>query len=81
MGIDPETDDVMARPPRKANERAIDARMWRGVIEIGLVVALATLLTLDFYLPGGLIEGSQMPSCSIASTRAPKPPAHSPICL
>jgi magnesium-transporting ATPase (P-type) len=59
MGIDPETDDVMARPPRKANERAIDARMWRGVIAIGLVMALATLLTIDVYLPGGLIEGSQ----------------------
>lgn len=59
MGIDPETDDVMARPPRKANERAIDGRMWRGVIEIGLVMALAALLTIDFYLPGGLIGGSQ----------------------
>jgi magnesium-transporting ATPase (P-type) len=59
MGIDPETDDVMARPPRKSNERAIDARMWRGVIAIGLVMALATLLTVDLYLPGGLIEGSQ----------------------
>jgi P-type Ca2+ transporter type 2C len=59
MGIDPETDDLMARPPRKVNERAIDARMWRGVIEIGLVMALATLLTIDLYLPGGLIEGSQ----------------------
>ena len=59
MGIDPETDDVMARPPRKANERAIDARMWRGVIAIGLVMALATLFTIDLYLPGGLIEGSQ----------------------
>jgi Ca2+-transporting ATPase len=33
--------------------------MWRGVIEIGLVMALATLLTIDLYLPGGLIEGSQ----------------------
>jgi Ca2+-transporting ATPase len=59
MGIDPETDDVMGRPPRKASERAIDARMWRGVIEIGMVMALATLLTIDLYLPGGLIEGSQ----------------------
>ena len=59
MGIDPETDDVMGRPPRRANERAIDARMWRGVIAIGLVMALATLLTIDLYLPGGLIEGSQ----------------------
>ncbi|MEQ1945463.1 cation-translocating P-type ATPase [Mesorhizobium sp. VNQ89] len=59
MGIDPETDDVMAHPPRRANERAIDARMWRGVIVIGLVMALATLVTIDLYLPGGLIEGSQ----------------------
>jgi magnesium-transporting ATPase (P-type) len=59
MGIDPETDDVMARPPRKASERAIDARMWRGVVAIGLIMALATLLTIDLYLPGGLIEGSQ----------------------
>ena len=59
MGIDPETDDVMARPPRQQNERAIDARMWRGVIAIGLVMALATLITIDLYLPGGLIEGAQ----------------------
>jgi len=58
MGIDPETDDVMARSPRAADERAIDARMWRGVIQIGLVMALATLLTIDLYLPGGLIAGS-----------------------
>jgi Ca2+-transporting ATPase len=59
MGVDPETDDVMARPPRKPGERAIDARMWRGVLEIGSVMALATLLTIDLYLPGGLIEGER----------------------
>lgn len=58
MGVDPETDDVMARPPRKPGERAIDARMWRGVLQIGLVMALATLLTIDLYLPGGLVEGA-----------------------
>jgi P-type Ca2+ transporter type 2C len=57
MGIDPPTDDVMARKPRQLTERVIDARMWRGVLEIGLVVALAALLTMDIYLPGGLIEG------------------------
>ena len=57
MGVDPETDDVVARPPRKPTERAIDARMWWGVVEIGLVMALTTLLTIDLYLPGGLIEG------------------------
>ncbi len=59
MGIDPEADDVMARPPRNANERAIDASMWYDVIVISLVMALATLLTIDLYLPGGLVEGSQ----------------------
>ena len=57
MGIDPPTDDVMARKPRQLTERVIDARMWRGILEIGLVVALAALLTMDIYLPGGLIEG------------------------
>ncbi|RYF37787.1 MAG: cation-translocating P-type ATPase, partial [Comamonadaceae bacterium] len=59
MGLDPATDDVMARKPRRPDERVIDARMWFGIVEIGVVVALASLLTLDLYLPGGLIEGSQ----------------------
>ncbi len=59
MGVDPPGDDVMARRPRRPGERAIDARMWWGVVEIGAVMALATLLTIDLYLPGGLIEGTQ----------------------
>lgn len=59
MGVDPEIEDVMTRPPRKAHERAIDARLWRGVIAIGLVMALVTLFTIDLYLPGGLVEGSE----------------------
>ena len=59
MGVDPETDDVMARKPRRSTERAIDARMWAGVVVIGLVMAVVTLLTLDIYLPGGLVEGTQ----------------------
>ncbi len=57
MGVDPATDDVMARKPQRLSDRVIDARMWAGVIQIGLVVAIVTLLTIDFYLPGGLIEG------------------------
>ena len=48
----------MARAPRRLSERVIDARMWSGVIQIGLVVAVVTLLTIDIYLPGGLIEGT-----------------------
>jgi Ca2+-transporting ATPase len=49
---------VMARKPRRLTERAIDTRMWIGVIAIGLVMAVVTLLTLDIYLPGGLVEGT-----------------------
>ena len=58
MGVDPETDDVMARKPRPPNEQVIDGRMWAWVMQIGAVMAVVTLLTLDMYLPGGLIEGS-----------------------
>jgi len=59
MGVDPQTDDVMARRPRRLDERVIDARMWAGVVFIGLVMAVAALFTIDFYLPGGLIEGDR----------------------
>ena len=59
MGVDPMTEDVMARRPRKPDERVIDGKLWAGVVEIGVAMALATLLTLDFYLPGGLIDGTQ----------------------
>jgi Ca2+-transporting ATPase len=58
MGVDPHTEDVMARQPRRLTERVIDASMWVGVVETGLVMAVVTLLTIDFYLPGGLIEGA-----------------------
>jgi magnesium-transporting ATPase (P-type) len=59
MGVDPAVDDVMARRPRRLDERVIDARMWLGVLEVGVVMAAATLLTIDLYLPGGLIPGSE----------------------
>jgi magnesium-transporting ATPase (P-type) len=59
MGVDPQTDDVMARKPRRLTDRVIDARMWSGVVQIGVVMAAATLLTIDIYLPGGLIDGTR----------------------
>jgi magnesium-transporting ATPase (P-type) len=58
MGIDPQTKDLMARKPRPLTERVIDTRMWAGVIEVGLVMAVVTLLTIDLYLPGGFFEGT-----------------------
>ena len=55
LGIDPPTPGVMTRKPRHVNARVIDFHMWAGVFEIGLVIAVVALLTMDMYLPGGLI--------------------------
>ena len=59
MGVDPEAEDVMDRPPRSTSDRIIDGRMWGGIVFTGVTMAVATLLTLDLYLPGGLIAGEQ----------------------
>ncbi len=58
MGVDPLTEDVMARPPRGASDHAIDARMWERILLVGLVMAVATLLAVDVHLPSGLVEGT-----------------------
>ncbi|HET8987882.1 MAG TPA: cation-translocating P-type ATPase [Humibacillus sp.] len=58
MGVDPEIDDVMARPPRRPSDRILDRAMWTRIAFIGVVMATATLLTIDMFLPGGLIAGS-----------------------
>ena len=55
LGIDPPTPGVMTRKPRHINARVIDFHMWAGVFEIGLVIAVVALLTMDMYLPGGLV--------------------------
>jgi len=58
MGLDPPAENLMDRKPRALGERVIDARMWLDVMLIGIVTASVTLLTMDLYLPGGLIAGS-----------------------
>jgi P-type Ca2+ transporter type 2C len=57
VGVDPPDQRVMEHPPRSRSDRLIDARMWTGILVVGATMALATLLTLDFGLPGGLIDG------------------------
>ena len=59
MGVDPETEDLMSRPPRSLQDRVIDRSMWGGVMVVGLVMAAATLVTVDLYLPRGLVEGTR----------------------
>lgn len=58
MGVDPPPDDVMSRPPRRMTDRIIDREMRGGIVFVGLVMAVVTLLALDIDLPGGLVEGS-----------------------
>ena len=54
MGVDPSTDDVMARKPRKLTDRVIDGQMWCDIIFIGLIMAAVTLIGMDMHLAGGL---------------------------
>src|SRR5690606_9158547 len=58
LGFEAPPTDVMRRPPRRLTDRVIDRDMQIGVLFVGSVMALATLLTLDLFLPGGLIAGS-----------------------
>jgi magnesium-transporting ATPase (P-type) len=58
MGVDPEIDDVMARPPRRPEERIMDRAMWIRIMFTGLVMGAVSLLTIDMFLPGGAVAGS-----------------------
>ncbi|HSC90129.1 MAG TPA: cation-translocating P-type ATPase [Gaiellaceae bacterium] len=55
LGVDPPPRDVMRRPPRRPTDRVIDARMWVGIVWVGAVMALVTLVALDLRLPGGIV--------------------------
>ena len=58
LGVDPGDPDLMNRPPRPIGSRVIDRAMQNGILVVGAVMAIATLVTLDARLPGGLIEGT-----------------------
>lgn len=58
LGLDPAGAGVMARPPRPKGESVITLTMWRGIVLVGAIMAVGTLLVLDAALPGGLIEGT-----------------------
>lgn len=66
MGIDPQIDDVMGRPPRRPGQHLIDRHMWFRILGIGLLMGAITLATIDLFLPGGLIDGSE--SVEVART-------------
>jgi calcium-translocating P-type ATPase len=58
LGLDPPPGDVMRRRPRKPTDRAIDREMGLGILWVGSVTAVVTLVALDLHLDGGLLGGS-----------------------
>lgn len=54
MGVDPSTEDVMNRKPRKLTDRVIDSQMWGDIIYVGIIMAIVTLIGMDMHLSGGL---------------------------
>lgn len=54
MGVDPMTEDVMNRKPRKLTDRVIDGAMWGDIVYIGIIMAAVTLIGMDMHLTGGL---------------------------
>jgi magnesium-transporting ATPase (P-type) len=48
------------------SERIIDREMWLGILATGFVMGVVTLLTMDIFLPGGVVEGSD--SLEVART-------------
>jgi P-type Ca2+ transporter type 2C len=48
----------MSKPPRRLSDRIVDRVMQLGVLFVGAVMALATLLTIDVKLPDELFKGS-----------------------
>jgi Ca2+-transporting ATPase len=58
LGMDPADERSMHRPPRPIAEGVLTARMWRGILFVGAIMAAGTLLVFDASLPGGFIEGT-----------------------
>jgi Ca2+-transporting ATPase len=58
LGLDPADPGLMDQPPRPRSEGVINRRMWSGIVFVGVVMAVGTLLVLAAGLRPGLIEGS-----------------------
>ncbi len=58
LGLDPADPGVMKQQPRSQGSGVITRAMWFGIIFVGSIMAVGTLLVLDASLPGGFIAGS-----------------------
>jgi P-type Ca2+ transporter type 2C len=58
MGVDPSDPGLMDKPPRDPHSPVITNWMWFDIVFVGVIMAVGTLLVMDWALPGGLIPGS-----------------------
>jgi Ca2+-transporting ATPase len=58
LGLDPADPDVMQQQPRAQGSGVITREMWLGIVFVGMIMGVGTLLVLDAALPGGLIAGT-----------------------
>ena len=58
LGVDPAEAGLMQQPPRPVGERVVTAKMWRGIVLVGVIMAAGTLFVLDASLPGGFVSGT-----------------------
>ena len=57
LGVDPADEGLMEQPPRPVGEGVLTPAMWRGIVFIGVIMAIGTLFVLDASLPGGFVDG------------------------
>ncbi len=58
LGVDPADRRLMKRPPRDPLTHVITRDMWVGIMLVGVVMGVGTLLVMDYCLPGGWIAGT-----------------------
>ena len=58
LGVEPADPEVMRKPPRDPRSRVITRAMWLDIAFVGVIMAVGTLLVMDWALPGGLIPGA-----------------------
>ena len=54
MGVDPISDGLMDRKPRKLTDHVINVNMWMDIVFVGIIMAAVTLIGMDMHLDGGL---------------------------
>ncbi|MFL5455983.1 MAG: HAD-IC family P-type ATPase, partial [Myxococcales bacterium] len=58
LGVEPPDPEVMLKAPRDPRSRVIPGRAWFDIVLIGAVMAVGTLLVMDWELPGGVVSGA-----------------------